>query len=159
MGLLHLATLLAALGCGLNAGVFFAFSTFVMKALGKLPPPQGIAAMQWINVVVINRWFMAVFIGTAGTCVFIMIGSLLQHHSTTPYLVAGSLLYLLGTFLVTVLFNVPRNDALAMAEPNTAEAAELWATYLRGWTGWNHVRTAAAFAAAASFTVAFSLQV
>ena len=40
-------TLVSALGCGLIAGAFFAFSSFVMKALGRLPPPQGIAAMQY----------------------------------------------------------------------------------------------------------------
>lgn len=50
------------------AGVFFAFSTFVMKALGARPLAQGIAAMQSINVAVINRWFMAAFFGTALLC-------------------------------------------------------------------------------------------
>jgi len=44
--LLFIVTLLAALGCGLIAGVFFAFSTFVMKALARLPTSHGIAAMQ-----------------------------------------------------------------------------------------------------------------
>ena len=43
-------TLFAALGCGLIAGVFFAFSTFVMKALARLPSGEGMAAMQSINV-------------------------------------------------------------------------------------------------------------
>ena len=33
-------TLLAALGSGLIAGVFFAFSSFVMAALGRLPSDQ-----------------------------------------------------------------------------------------------------------------------
>jgi uncharacterized membrane protein len=41
--------LLAALGCGLIAGVFFAFSTFVMKALAQQPAPLGIATMQSIT--------------------------------------------------------------------------------------------------------------
>lgn len=50
--------LLAALGCGLIAGVFIAFSTFVMKALARLPPDEGIAAMQSINVSVLNSWFI-----------------------------------------------------------------------------------------------------
>ncbi len=46
--------LFCALGSALVAGVFFAFSTFVMKALGRLQPEQGIAAMQSINVTVLN---------------------------------------------------------------------------------------------------------
>jgi len=52
--LLLALTLLSALGSGLIAGAFFAFSTFVMGALGRLPAAHGIAAMQSINVVVIN---------------------------------------------------------------------------------------------------------
>jgi len=55
----------SALGCGLIAGVFFAFSTFVMKALAGLPTAQGIAAMQSVNVAVLNGWFFSAFFGTA----------------------------------------------------------------------------------------------
>ena len=156
ISMLDLATLLSALGCGLVAGTFFAFSTFVMKALGNLPPPQGIAAMQSINVVVINRWFMTVFLGTAAACLVVMIASLLRWHDPgTPYLLAASVLYLVGTFLVTMLFNVPRNNALAAVAPSSSEAATLWASYLSGWTAWNHVRTIAALAASALFIIAF----
>ena len=67
--------LLAALGCGLIAGVFFAFSAFVMSALARLEPPQGTAAMQAINITVINPWFMGVFMGTAVVCLFFTISS------------------------------------------------------------------------------------
>ena len=59
-----------------------------------------------------------------------------------------------GVILVTVLFNVPRNNALATVEPASAEGARLWADYLRTWTAWNHVRTVAAIAAAAVFMLA-----
>jgi len=37
-GLLVALTVVATLGCGLNAGVFFAFSSFVIKALARLQP-------------------------------------------------------------------------------------------------------------------------
>lgn len=71
----NLATLtfIAAIGSGLIAGVFFAFSTFIMSALARLQPPQGIAAMQSINITVINPWFMMVFLGTAMVCLFLTI--------------------------------------------------------------------------------------
>ncbi|MGH9900182.1 MAG: DUF1772 domain-containing protein [Pyrinomonadaceae bacterium] len=155
-GLLSAVTLFSALGCGLIAGVFFAFSTFVMNALARLPPAQGIAAMQSINVTVINLWFLAAFVGTAGTCVLLAVSSLLMWHKPgTVYLLVGSLLYLVGTVLVTIVFNVPRNEALAVMDPTSADAASLWVGYISSWTAWNHVRTAAALAAAASFTIAF----
>ena len=53
-----------------------------------------------------------------------------------------------------MVFNVPRNDALAAVGADTADGANLWPRYVAGWTAWNHVRTAAALAAAASLTIA-----
>ena len=37
---LFVLTLAGALGCGLAAGALFAFSSFVMRALMKLPTPR-----------------------------------------------------------------------------------------------------------------------
>lgn len=147
--------LLLLLGCGLMAGVFFAFSTFVMRALAQLEPPQGIAAMQAINIVVINPWFMTVFMGTAVVCVLLAIATLLHwQQSPAVYVLSGSLLYLVGTFGVTIVGNVPLNNALADVEPNSAEGTALWAQYLTRWTIWNHIRTIAALVATAAFAIA-----
>jgi uncharacterized membrane protein len=153
--LLALVTLLAALGCGLSAGVFFAFSTFVMPALFRLPPQQGIAAMQSINVAAINIWLLGVLLGTAAACVLLAVSSPLAWSAPGgPLRFGGSLLYLLGCILVTRAFNIPRNDALAALSPESAEAASLWSQYVREWTAWNHVRAAAALLAALALTVA-----
>ena len=72
---------IAALGAGLVAGMFFAFSAFIMKALGRIPTVHGISVMQMINVVVINPWFMTVFFGTAVLCLILAIFSVLHWHS------------------------------------------------------------------------------
>nr|WP_268807131.1 anthrone oxygenase family protein [Gloeocapsopsis dulcis] len=147
--------LFAAIGCGLIAGVFFAFSTFVMKALAQQPTAEGIATMQSINITAINPWFMVVFLGTAAACIFLAIVSLSKwHQPSVVYLLIGSLLYLAGTVLVTIAFNVPLNDALAIAKPDSPDGANLWAKYLSNWTIWNHVRTIAALAAAVLLTIA-----
>ena len=148
------ATTFATLGSGLMAGFFFAFSVCVMKALGRQPPAQGIAAMQSINVVVINPVFMIAFFGTAVACVAVVISALSTwHRPGSAYLLAGSLFYLIGSFLVTIVFNVPRNNALAAVDPASAAGATLWASYLTTWTAWNHVRTAAALVAAGLLTI------
>jgi uncharacterized membrane protein len=55
-----------------------------------------------------------------------------------------------------MVFNIPLNDALAAANPNSSEGATLWAEYLTTWTFWNHVRAIAAFIAAALFTMALN---
>lgn len=152
---LFVSTLLAILGCGLVAGVFFAFSTFVMRALGSLPPPHGIAAMQSINVVVLNPWFLGVFLGTGAVCVLLAVTAVLGSSRPGGGLVlAGAALYLVGTLGVTMVCNVPRNDALAAVSPETIEGAQVWTRYLSEWTTWNHVRTAAAALAAALFALA-----
>jgi uncharacterized membrane protein len=156
--LLFVLTFLSALGCGLMAGFFFAFSACVMNALANLPPAQGIAAMQSINVAVLNQWFFAAFFGTAVACVLLAACSLLMRHQPGAiYRLIGIALYLVGTVLVTIIFNVPRNDALASIDPASANGATLWAGYLTSWTAWNHVRTVAAVAATASLTIALCL--
>jgi uncharacterized membrane protein len=153
---LHLLALISAVGCGLVGGIFFAFSTFVMKALDRLSPAQAIAAMQSINVTVINPLFMAAFLGTGAACAVVTIFSLLSWHSPgRGFLLVGSLLYLFGTILVTIAFNVPRNEALAAVDAESAEGAQLWASYVPSWTAWNHVRTVAALAAASALLLAF----
>lgn len=102
---LFLLKFIAVLGSGLIAGVFFAFSTFVMPALAKLEAAQGIAAMQSINIKAINPWFMTALFGTAVVCLFLVIFSLLKfHHPTSIYLIVSSLLYLVGTVGVTIAF-------------------------------------------------------
>lgn len=155
--LMDLAVLVSAIGCGLMAGFFFAFSICVMKALDAIPPVHGISAMQSINVAVINPWFLTPYFGMAVLSVLLSIAAVLRWHEPgAAYVVADGLLYFLGTFLVTLLFNVPRNNALAAVAATSTEGAALWAAYLIAWTKWNHVRTIAALAGAASFTIALA---
>ena len=152
--LIDLVVLVTALGCALMAGLFFVFSVAVMKALGALPPAHGIAAMQSINVVIINRWFLTVFFGTSVACIIVIVAALLRWSAAgSGFAAAGGLLYLIGTLLVTMVFNVPRNNALARAPPTSTEGATLWTDYLVTWTAWNHVRTVAALAATACLVV------
>ncbi|WHI59986.1 DUF1772 domain-containing protein [Mammaliicoccus lentus] len=142
----------ASLGSGLIAGLFFAFSAFVMKALYRLPPEQGISAMQSINSVVLNRLFFTVFMGTSLVCFLLVIISLLNWQEPIAiYIFVGSLFYLLGSLLVTAVYNVPLNDALTNVIATDAESLELWKEYYLKWTSWNHVRTISSLASSALF--------
>lgn len=152
--LLRMALLLALLGSGLVAGVFFAFSTFVMGALARLPAPAGVAAMQSINRVVVNALFLGAFLGTALLCAVLLLFAALGHApGRDAALVLGALAYLVGTVGVTMAANVPRNEALAPLDPAGVEAAAYWPHYVREWTRWNHLRCAASLAAMAAFAV------
>ena len=152
-GVLYAATLATALGSGLNAGVFFAFSTFVMPALKRLPAAHGIAAMQSINKLAVTPAFMAALFGTAVACLGLVAWAVISSgERPTALVIAGGALYLVGTIGVTIACNVPLNDGLAMLRSQDAGAASRWAEYVTKWTAWNHVRTVAALAAAAVLT-------
>ena len=142
---------LACLGSGLMAGLFFAFSTFVMQALARLPPAQGAFAMQQINASVTTALFGLAFFGTALACLVVVALAAPRALSSVPAALfcAGGLLYLLGVIAVTIAFNVPLNNALARLAAQ--EAAAYWPVYVDSWQRWNHVRTVLATAALACF--------
>lgn len=154
-GLLYAATLATALGCGLVAGIFFAFSSFVMPALKRLPSAEGIAAMQSIIVLAVTPVFMTALFGTAAACLGLAAWAVISWGEPPAMLVfSAGALYFVGTIGVTIARNVPLNDRLAKLHPQSANAAGYWDEYLTKWTAWNHVRTVAALAAAALLTIA-----
>ncbi|MEM7627079.1 MAG: anthrone oxygenase family protein [Planctomycetota bacterium] len=149
-----LMALAASVGAGLIAGVFFAFSTFVMRGLAGVSPEAGVAAMQSINRTVFHPLMMGLFIGLVPAG--LVFAGLAWYHGWTgwEFIVAGAALYAVGTFGITAAFNVPLNNALDAVEAGSAQADELWARYLDRWTFWNHMRTIAAVLAAAAYALA-----
>lgn len=158
--LLSCLVLTAAVGSGLIGGLFFAFSTFVMKAFDHLPPSQAIAAMQEINVTVLNPLFFTALFGTAIAAIGLAtIAALDWSHPVSGFVLIGAAAYLLGSILVTIVFNVPLNHMLAGIRPRDGDgdAADAWKRYRQPWTTWNHVRTVASLAASAVFVTAMGL--
>ncbi|MEU6142207.1 anthrone oxygenase family protein [Streptomyces sp. NPDC047081] len=150
-------TVLGVLGTGLVAGVFCGFSTFVMRGLAALPPAQGVAAMNAINVTAVMPAFMLVFVGSAVLCAVIgVVTFVLWPDDGRVELLVGSALYLFGSFGVTMVANVPRNDALLKLDPGTPEAAAYWPSYVREWTMWNHVRMVASAGSAVAYVLALT---
>ncbi|MDJ0974223.1 MAG: DUF1772 domain-containing protein [Planctomycetota bacterium] len=137
-----------AVGAALVAGIFYAFSTFIMGALGRLAPPEGIRAMQSINIVVINPLFFAAFFGTALLTIALLIVEGMQPTGITLRSGLAAALYLVGCIGVTIAGNVPLNNRLAAADADDSGTHTLWQHYLKRWTFWNHVRTVAPTAAA-----------
>ncbi len=144
----------ALLGSALVGGIFFAFSSFIMKALAGVSSAEGIGVMQSINIVVLNPSFLGAFMGTAvvslGACGLALAG---WGRPFAPFFLGGALFYLVGTILVTVLGNVPLNDQLAAVSGTDPAARDVWEHYLGRWTMWNHVRTAAAMVAALLYSL------
>ena len=140
---------MALLGSALVGGIFFAFSSFIMRALARVSTAEGMVAMQSINVVVLNASFLGAFIGTAvlslGAGGLALAG---WGRPSTAFFLGGALFYLVGTFGVTAFGNIPLNNQLAAVAATDPGARDVWEHYLGRWTRWNHVRTAAAMAAA-----------
>lgn len=144
-----LAAILALMGSALIAGIFFAFSNFIMKALARLPASQGMAAMQSINVTVLNPVFLAVFMGTTVISLLLTVLAVIGWQiPAAPYYLVGAVLYIVGTFMLTGLGNVPMNNQLAAVSANNPAASESWQHYLDQWTRLNTLRTISATAAA-----------
>jgi uncharacterized membrane protein len=153
-GLVTALTIATAVGCGLNGGVFFAFSSFVMPGLARLRPTEGAAAMQAINVTAVTPVFMTALFGTGALCVAVIVAGLAGlDESYGGWLVAGGAVYLAGTIVLTMLYHVPRNNTLAAVDPASPEAARLWERYLSEWTTANHVRAVAGVVAAALLVI------
>ena len=149
-----IAVVIALLGSALIAGIFFAFSSFIMKALAEVPSGEGIVAMQSINVVVVNPFFLGAFMGTAVVSLLVAVLAVNGWATpTSPLILAGAVLYIVGTVLVTGLGNVPLNEQLAAVSSNNPDAVVVWELYLDRWTRFNTIRTLAAAAAALMFTL------
>ena len=131
-----------AIGSGLMAGIYFAFSTFIMRAFGSIDTSQAVAAMNSINDVILRSLFMPLFFGSTLISVALIVVALLNWGAIGAglMLIAGAV-YLLGMFGCTVAFNVPLNNALAGVNGNDVDAERFWSHYLSTWTRWNHIRT------------------
>lgn len=132
---------IAAISAGLMAGVYFAFSGFIMRSLDQLGAAQASDAMNAINKVILTSWFMVLFFGS--TLLYLALAVVAVFDSDLAgrwLLLAAALIYVLGMFLCTALFNVPLNNQLASAGTADNAKANTWAHYLKHWSRWNHLR-------------------
>ena len=153
MNLTQITTLSAALGAATFGGVLFAFSTFVMPGLDQAPPAAAVSTMQQINRAAPRSLLAFDMVATLALCVVVAVLAVLrmrQHGGTgNILLLVGAALYVVS-FAITAIYHIPRNDAFYSVVANGPHAARAWHDYARPWELWNHVRTGAALAAAAS---------
>jgi len=140
-------TIIAIVGAGLNAGIYFSYSTFTMAALRRLPASRGAAAMQAVNIEAPTPPFMSIFFGTGLLSTAIGLLALADLGVPgAPLRLAGAAFYL-ASIVITVAFNVPLNDGLARVDPESASGVATWASYQGRWTRDNHLRTLVSAAA------------
>ncbi len=127
------------------AGLFYAFSCSVNLGLARLSNAEYISAMQSINRAIQNPIFFAAFFGAPillPLSVFLHYGQPLSVRFW--FLLAATIIYLIGTFGVTIFGNVPLNNTLDRFDLQAASEAEiaLQRGYFEGrWNNLNTIRT------------------
>ena len=144
-------TFVTALGSAIVAGLFYAFSSFVMAGLDRRSPATAVAAMQGINQAAVRPPLLVPLFGTALLSVAVGVAALIERDGAASWFgLAGAVLYLVGIVGVTMGGNVPLNERLEAIDAEGTEAAAEWQDYLRRWGAWNHVRSLAGLAATAA---------
>lgn len=140
--LIALSLTIAAIGAGLMAGVYFAFSGFIMRSLDQLGAVPATDAMNAINRVILRSWFMALFFGSTLLYAVLAAAAVFDTDLAGRWLLfTAGLIYVVGMFLCTALINVPLNNRLADAGNDDNAKAETWTHYFKHWTRWNHLRS------------------
>lgn len=129
---------------GLSAGFFFAWSVSVIPGTLKVPDLTYLETMQSINRAILNPAFFLIFFGSLA---LLSLASIYEFHTSRLVfgLVLGSAItYLLGTFGVTALGNVPLNnqlDVLDLAQMNVEQIREFREYYEARWNRLHGIRT------------------
>jgi uncharacterized membrane protein len=127
------------------AGVFLAFSDFIMRSFNLVDGQGGIAAMQEINVEIMRSVFMGLFMGLVPVSLFLLVYATIGVEGAPRLMLAlAGGFYLVGVFALTAIGNVPLNNRLAGMDPAAALTREFWTqTYMTRWVSLNSLRTAA----------------
>lgn len=139
----------------LVAGVFLAFSDFVMASLAKAEPSGAIQSMQIINQKVFRTVFMVLLLGMSAVSPVIVVYAISTDLGNAQnWIVAAGAIYFVGTFIITLVFNVPMNNRLDRLHFASDDAATYWLHYVPAWRFWNWVRAIAAALASICLLIA-----
>jgi len=140
---------------GLMAGTYFAFSSFIMKALNQLPALQAAQAMNKINDVIVNTIFLPIFFGSTLWFAGLIVWAFADWQGQASILlIAAAVIYIAGMFFVTAFGNVPLNNKLKAYEVSDQQLAQYWPVYMHQWTRLNHIRSLSSVFACAILYIA-----
>lgn len=146
---------ISVIAYALVAGVFLAFSDFVMTSLAKAEPAGAIQSMQIINREVFRTIFMVLLLGMSGVSPMMIVYAIVNDlGDARNWIVAAGTLFFVGTFIVTLIFNVPMNNRLDPIQFDSDEAATYWLQYVPVWRFWNWVRAIASALASICLLIA-----
>lgn len=135
---------MATLTTGLQAGLFYAWAVSVNLGLAEQSDASYIATMNAVTERIENPLFFASFLGAPLLLLAALAVHLPRVRSGRFRLVALACALLIGgTFLVTMLANVPLNNELLRVSTDApaGELARARAAIEGPWVFWNWVRT------------------
>lgn len=142
MTVANIVLVLTAAATALMAGLFYAFSCAVNLGLARLPNAEYVSAMQSINRAILNPVFFAAFFGAP---ILLPLSVFLHYGQPLParfwLLLAATMIYLIGTFGVTIFGNVPLNNALDRFDLRAASKAEIAVERANFESRWNNLNT------------------
>ena len=115
---------------------------------------QALSVMQSINRLILTPYFFLVFMGTPTACVAILlVGFMSSEAANYNYAYIAAITYILGSFGVTIIKNVPMNNTLKELDTNDEVSINYWQVYFKKWTFWNHIRFWASLVSCVLFTL------
>ena len=136
---------LAILFTGLSSGLFYSWEFSVIPGTKKISDSSYLETMQSINRAILNPGFFAIFFGSL---LLLAISTYLQYKvgfNLSFWMVLIALIsYLAGTVGVTVVGNVPLNEALetiSIRELSVEQMKTTRATYEVKWNMYHKIRT------------------
>lgn len=118
---------------GALTGLFYAFSMSVVPALNAIDPRRAEEAMRSVNRKILNPWLFLVFLGSPAAA---LVTGFLADAPASAWFFAAAGVSFVGSFLFTMVINVPMNNAL---DAGTME----WGRFAPRWAAANAARTVA----------------
>lgn len=145
---LNITLIITATVTALTAGLFYGWSCSVTPGFGRLPDASYIASMQACNKAILNPVFFACFFGAM---LLLPLSTYLHYEPAASmrfwFLLAASILYIVGVMGVTMVGNVPLNEALDKFDLQHASAEAITqarSQFEKRWNNLNNIRTVAA---------------
>ena len=139
----------------LLAGLFFSFSVAINGGLSVLKDSEYVRAMQSINRVILNPVFLLTFMGPV---VLLPLVAFVHLANATQFtlLALAAAVYIVGSFGVTVVSNVPLNDKLEAFKTEGASDQTITAARTQFEKPWNRLHTVRTLAAIIATILVFA---
>ena len=146
------------LSSGLMAGLFYTWSISVTPGLAKVGNENYLQAFQSMNRAILNPAFFIFFMGLV---ILLPLLSYLYYQSPISaqfwYIISAAVLYIVGTMSVTIVGNVPMNNALEVLQIESMNPEQM-TTFRLGfeskWNKLNMIRTVCSSLAFVSLIIA-----